>query len=162
MSSACPCGSGATLDACCGQYIFGGKPAPTAEALMRSRYTAYTLCEIDYLKKSLAPSLHEAHDPEAVRQWAENSEWLGLEITEALDGGETDDTGIVEFAATYAMDGTTHVHRERSHFQRMDGQWFYVEGDVIGGPPFRRETPKVGRNEPCPCGSGKKFKKCCG
>ena len=52
--------------------------------------------------------------------------------------------------------------REDAFFRREDGRWYYVDGNVHGQDPYRRETPKIGRNEPCPCGSGKKYKKCCG
>lgn len=161
MSQNCPCGSGKLNTECCTPYISGEKPAPTAEALMRSRYSAYVFKELDYLKSTLAPEALDGHDDASVKEWAEQSEWLGLEVHETWAGQESDDTGIVEFSATYAIDGEAMTHRERSHFKKEDGKWLYVDGTMVSGPPVRKEK-KVGRNEPCPCNSGKKYKICCG
>jgi SEC-C motif-containing protein len=158
----CPCGSGQTYDTCCGPIIAGESPAPTAEALMRARYTAYARVEIDFLLTSLHPDRREEHDADAVQQWAEDSEWLGLEILDTTDGGEDDDTGQVEFVCLYEHDGEEKRHHEDARFARVDGQWYFLEGDPVKSRPFVREAPKVGRNDPCPCGSGKKYKKCCG
>jgi SEC-C motif-containing protein len=68
----------------------------------------------------------------------------------------------VEFCCEYDYDGEENRHHERAHFVRVDGQWFFSEGEMIRNRPLRRETPKVGRNDPCPCGSGRKYKRCCG
>lgn len=161
MAKNCPCGSGKEHAKCCAPYISGKKPAPTAEALMRSRYSAYVTQKLDYLKESLAPEAMGDHDDASVKSWSESAEWMGLEIHDTWAGGKDDDSGIVEFSATYAIDGEAQTHRERSRFKRIDDNWRYVDGDIVSGPPVRKE-PKVGRNEPCPCGSGKKYKKCCG
>ena len=161
MSQKCPCGSGKETAKCCTPYISGEAVAPTAEALMRARYSAYVLNELEYLKVSLAPETLKGHDEESVREWSEKAEWLGLTIHDTWAGLEEDTDGIVEFSANYAIDGEELSHRERSHFRKDDGKWYYVDGDMVSGPPVRKE-PKVGRNEPCPCGSGKKYKKCCG
>jgi SEC-C motif domain protein len=69
---------------------------------------------------------------------------------------------MVEFVARYRMGGAEHAHHERATFQRHDGRWYFEDGDIVKARPVVREAPKVGRNEPCPCGSGKKFKKCHG
>jgi SEC-C motif-containing protein len=151
MSTGCPCGSGRPLDGCCGPLLDGVTAAPTPEALMRSRYTAHVLHRIDYL---LATWEHRgAVDRAAVERWARESTWLGLEIVRA--GGDT-----VEFRARYRDGaGTTHVHHERSRFRRgADGRWLYVDGTMA--PAARAAVP--GRNDPCPCGSGRKHKRCCG
>ncbi|WP_419785299.1 YchJ family protein [Pseudodesulfovibrio sp.] len=161
MTKPCPCGSGKEHAECCAPIISGSKPASTAEALMRSRYTAYVDKEIEYLTESLAPEARKDNDENAVREWADTAEWLGLEITDTEAGGEDDEEGIVEFSATYAVNGQEQIHRERSSFRRVDGQWRYVEGEMVS-PPNVRKGPKIGRNDPCPCGSGKKYKKCCG
>lgn len=158
----CPCGSGQAYDACCGQYISGTTAAPTAEALMRSRYSAYVLGEIDYVQATLAASHRASFDLEAAQAWSRNSQWLGLEIHAVESGAEGDQSGVVDFTASFALDGMPQQHRERAEFLREDGSWVYGDGEVKGNPTVRREAPKVGRNEPCPCGSGKKFKKCCG
>lgn len=161
MSNQCPCGSGLEVDNCCRHYISGQAAAPTAEALMRSRYSAYVFKEIDYLHQTLAPEARDGHDEKSVREWAETAEWLGLEIHDTWAGQPGDEAGIVEFSAKYAVDGETMTHRERSEFRFDDGHWLYVDGHMVSGPPIRKER-KIGRNEPCPCGSGKKYKKCCG
>jgi len=158
----CPCGSGATLDACCGPIIAGEQKAATAEALMRARYTAYTQVEIQFLLDSLHPEHREEHDDESVKQWAENSEWHGLEILNTSAGGEGDDTGNVEFACEYTYEDEGRRHHEDAVFARHEGDWYFVSGGPVKTQPFVREDPKVGRNDPCPCGSGRKFKKCCG
>ena len=88
-------------------------------------------------------------------------EWVGLEILDTVNGGVDDDAGVVEFTARYRKDGALLAHRERSNFRREEGRWLYVDGDVNPRAAPRR-VDKTGRNQPCPCGSGKKFKKCCG
>lgn len=156
----CPCGSGTDFDACCRPYL-AGTPAPTAEALMRSRYTAFVRGDMAHVERTFVREEREKFDLAETEEMFGGVEWQGLEIVDTSDGGPDDETGIVEFAARFKKDGAALVHRERSTFQREDGKWVYVDGDID-----LKETPrrvqKVGRNEPCPCGSGKKFKKCCG
>lgn len=150
-----PCGSGAKFDACCGP-ILSGTPAPTAEALMRSRYTAFVRGDVDYITRSYAPK-HRAsigNDLPAV-------DWVGLEIIGTTGGGIDDDIGTVDFAARYKTGGAVRIHRENSNFRREDGHWVYIDGEIAPNTPAEK-TGKTGRNAPCPCGSGKKFKKCCG
>ena len=160
--SQCPCQSGKEYDACCGPIIRGDRAAPTAEALMRSRYSAFAKDEIDYLEKSLHPDQRADYDPASTRHWAEHSEWLKLEIVEVSGGGENDDEGTVEFIATYRQKGNTLAHHEIGRFNRIKGVWYYTDGKIVTPGTVRHEAPKVGRNDPCPCGSGKKYKKCCG
>jgi SEC-C motif domain protein len=155
----CPCGSGRALDECCGPIVRGEAPAPTAEALMRSRYTAYVLGDLDHIERTQTPG---GWDRESAAAWSSGAQWLGLDIHATEAGGPDDAHGVVEFTARYAMTGEAQQHREKAVFGRRDGAWVYLEGKVSGGEPIRREAPKVGRNEPCPCGSGKKYKKCCG
>jgi SEC-C motif-containing protein len=85
-----------------------------------------------------------------------------MEVVSSERGGPEDDTGVVEFIARYAIDGAEHKHHERSDFRRIDGRWFFSNGEKVTSAPIVRAAPKVGRNDPCSCGSGKKFKKCCG
>ena len=126
---------------------------------MRSRYSAYTLGDIDYLARTLAPESFRDFDRASAQAWAAQAEWRGLEIQSTQAGGPADDKGVVVFVATYRQAGETIAHREVSQFRRDDdGAWKFVRGDVS----VSRATPKVGRNDPCSCGSGKKFKKCCG
>ncbi|MEX2454303.1 MAG: YchJ family protein [Rhodospirillaceae bacterium] len=159
-ATACPCGSGAMFDACCGPVI-AGAPAPTAEALMRSRYAAFARGDLDHLERSLGAEQRKTFDRAAARSMSESVEWIGLDIVATSGGGEADDSGTVEFAAHFRHDGARQVHRERSSFGREDGRWVYLDG-VFDPKQAPARSVRIGRNVPCPCGSGKKYKKCCG
>jgi SEC-C motif-containing protein len=153
----CPCRSGKEYVACCGPYIAGQSHAPTPETLMRSRYTAFTMNEMEYLRESMVEEhRHEFHDDD-VRRWNKDTTWQNLEIMEASENG---DEGMVLFRATFRHKGGTQTLTERSRFVRRDGRWYYLDGEHETDT-VRKDGPKVGRNDPCPCGSGKKFKKCC-
>lgn len=154
----CPCQSGQSFEACCGP-ILAGAPAPTALALMRSRYTAYARGDVAHLARTLAPEHRAGFDAADVSAGMRETQWLGLEILDAEDGGEADSTGIVEFVARFQRQGQIRALHERSRFRRdeNDGRWVYVDGETVVQP-----AKKPGRNDPCPCGSGKKFKQCCG
>ena len=158
----CPCGSGYTLAECCGPYLKRTKRPATAETLMRSRYSAYVLHDIDYIIETHAPETVNKVDRDSVEAWSKSVDWQGLEIVHTSDGGEYDDEGEVEFAAEYVLNGMLHTHHESSYFHKIGGVWFYYDGDVFAVEPITRVSRKVGRNDPCPCGSGKKHKKCCG
>jgi SEC-C motif-containing protein len=155
----CPCGSGASFTECCEPLIKGIRPAATAESLMRSRYSAYVKAEIDYLYDSTHPDYRKGYDHEGTREWAEKSQWKGLEIV-AARGGEADTLGEVEFIATYSDGETVHNHHELGKFRKVDNRWLFVDGKMVTAKPI--VSTKIGRNEPCPCGSGSKYKKCCG
>lgn len=129
---------------------------------MRSRYTAYTLEDVNYLKETLTPAQQKDFSPEDTRNWARESQWEGLEITNTEGGGEGDETGSVVFAAHFIANGQKQTHFEKALFEKLDGRWLYSGMEEPQGQTVRRESPKIGRNDPCPCGSGKKFKKCCG
>jgi len=157
----CPCNSGNDYEACCQPIHDGSAPATTAEALMRARYSAFANTEIDFLVESVHPDHREDVDPDQLRDWSQRAEWLGLEIKRTEDGGPEDENGIVEFVAEYEDQGVHRRYHEVGRFLREDERWYFVDGDQVKPRPVKRETPKVGRNEPCPCGSGKKYKKCC-
>lgn len=158
----CPCGSGLAYSACCEPVIKGKKKAATAEALMRSRYSAYAKAEVKHLGASLRAEDRKTFDAKSAGEWAESAVWNALEVVSTERGGENDNDGIVEFKARYTVNEQEQVHHERARFVRENGQWVFADGRVIGRDPYRREEPKIGRNDPCSCGSGKKFKKCCG
>jgi SEC-C motif-containing protein len=158
----CHCGSGQTYSTCCAPYVTGAELAPTAEALMRSRYSAYVEHAVDYLGETLHPAHRADWDREATRRWSEDAEWLGLEIVSSEAGQSGDREGWVEFVAIFNEGGSQKRHHERSRFQFEGGRWYYVDGDTPKPKTLRHENPRVGRNDPCPCGSGKKYKKCCG
>ena len=160
-SNSCPCGYEIEFEQCCGPLIKGQRHAPTAEALMRSRYTAYTVNNMDYIETTHDPLTCGDFDREGAEKWAKESEWLGLEIKSVKAGGELDQKGSVEFVARYKTDGQEQAHHEVSQFRKLKDRWLFVDGRVIRDPVVRLE-PKIGRNDPCHCGSGVKFKKCHG
>jgi SEC-C motif-containing protein len=158
----CPCGSGRPYADCCEPYITAKVKAPTAEALMRSRYSAYVEHAIDYIINTCVLRGKDDIDFNSTRDWSEQSTWLGLKIISTEKGGLTDTEGTVEFEASYERDGLKDIHHEKAKFiKKEDGTWLYDEGHVIPRT-IVRSGPKVGRNDPCPCGSGKKYKHCCG
>ena len=159
----CPCGSGLSYSACCEQYISGKAKAPTAEALMRSRYSAYVEHEIDYIVNTCVSRGSDDIDYRSTRDWSEKSRWLGLNIIATEKGGPADSEGSVEFEAVYERDGLRDIHHEHAKFTRDhadEAQWLYKEGRITARTVVR-SSPKTGRNDPCPCGSGKKYKHCC-
>ncbi|WP_026146632.1 YchJ family protein [Zestomonas thermotolerans] len=151
METTCPCGSGSHLDDCCGRY-HAGTPAPSAEHLMRSRYSAYVLGLIDYLVRTTLPAQQAGLDRAALLAWSSQSTWLGLEVESSEVLGGKPEHAFVTFTARWHDGQGEQVHRERSGFVQCDGQWYFLDPTV----PL-----KSGRNDPCPCGSGLKFKKCC-
>lgn len=126
---------------------------------MRSRYTAYVRGEIDYLLATHDASTRAAVDKVAISKWSLETEWQGLEIVATEAGEENDEQGFVEFIARGITNGQAFAQRERSRFRRVDGAWFYVDGK--SGEPVRK-VPTPGRNDPCSCGSGMKYKRCHG
>ena len=155
----CPCRSGRSFGACCEPYLAGQSFAPTAEALMRARYAAFATGNVAFLEESLLPGERGDFDREGAKDWSSSSEWTGLEIRRTEAGGESETEGWVEFLASFRQHGEDRVHHETGHFRREGGRWYYADGVAGQGT---RHVEKIGRNDPCPCGSGKKYKKCCG
>jgi len=142
--SLCPCQSGKEYDACCGAIIGGSQPASTAEALMRSRYSAFVKGEVDYLRDSLHPDHRDDFDPAATKDLAVNSTWLGLQILNTTGGGKDDQEGTVEFIANFRMKGATYQHHELAQFNRHNGTWYYTDGQLImpnASPPGNTPPP---------------------
>ncbi len=125
---------------------------------MRSRYAAFVHADMAYLHRTHDPDTRGSFDQKGAEKFARATTWTGLEIVATVDGGATDATGIVEFIARGTSGGGAFAQHERSRFRRVDGRWVYVGGELVAA----RRKPSVGRNEPCPCGSGKKAKRCCG
>ncbi len=153
----CPCGSTKNFSECCGPII-DGEPAATAEALMRSRYSAFVRRQLDHIERTHAPEIRDDFNRAEAERMAEECEWQGLEIRSAT---ETGDTALVDFLIRFRRDHKDMIQTELSSFRRENGKWLYVNGKVNSHAP-QRYVNKVGRNDPCPCGSGKKAKKCCG
>ena len=110
----CPCGSNKVYSQCCGRYIEGHELAPTPEALMRSRYSAFALGQREYLAKTMLQKIGPL-DP--------SIQWIGLEIKRA-------EGAIVEFTATYRAAGKIGALHEVSFFEKKEGHWIYA-GRII-------------------------------
>jgi SEC-C motif-containing protein len=125
---------------------------------MRSRYTAFVQRKLDHIERTHAPEVrHDFNRAEAERA-ASDIDWRGLEIHEANEKGEF---GTIAFSILFRRGGQDLRQYEVARFRRIDGGWFYTGGEVSAKhPPVH--VVKTGRNEPCPCNSGKKYKKCCG
>jgi SEC-C motif domain protein len=158
----CPCGRSESIENCCGSIVEGRSLPETAEALMRARYTAYATQRIEYIVTSHHPDTRGDLDRDGIAKLSKEATWLGLEVLTTERGQAGDDEGIVEFKARYQVRGQPMVHHERSLFRRHQGRWYFHSGQQPKPTSLRRSTPKTGRNDPCPCGSGKKYKKCCG
>jgi SEC-C motif-containing protein len=158
--SNCYCGSGAAYADCCAPVIKGVRPAETAEQLMRARYSAYVGAKMDFIFETTHPGQRQGYDHEGTKQWAESSEWLGLEIVGTANGEKADDGGEVEFIARFREKGVLREHHENARFKKENGCWYFSEGSMVKPKPMTVNKP--GRNDPCSCGSGVKYKKCCG
>jgi SEC-C motif-containing protein len=128
---------------------------------MRSRYSAYAEHAVDYIIETCLPGGKNPIDRKQTRDWSEQSQWLGLKILSLDQGGAEDSRGTVEFEAAYEREGQRETHHETASFKKEGGVWFYAEGKMAS-QTFVRGSPKIGRNDPCPCGSGRKYKHCCG
>lgn len=156
----CPCGSNLTYAECCEPVITGTQPARTAQQLMRARYTAYTMADTEFIFNTTHTDHRDGYDHASTKAWAQDSEWLGLEIVATEAGCSEDQEGTVEFIATFQTNDVVQKHHELGRFSKQDDAWLFTTGDMVKSQPV--VSTKVGRNEPCPCGSGRKYKKCCG
>ena len=147
----CPCQSGKIFQDCCQPFLMGKTFPDTPEQLMRSRYTAYSQANIDYIQETMKPPASLNFNADSAKQWALEVEWLGLKVISAPAVKEKTNIGFVEFIASFNQHGKRATIHELSEFHRLNGKWYYVRG----------KTPKISRNDPCPCGSNKKFKFCC-
>ena len=142
----CICGSQGTFDECCGSIINNERKANSEEELMRSRYSAYVRGDGRYLVLSTKKENQYEDDALLIEGFSSRVDWLKLDVLHV-------EQNIVEFKAYYKEGENIKVLHEKSNFIQEDGVWLYVDGELYNS--------KVERNEPCPCGSGKKFKKCC-
>ncbi|WP_428034050.1 YchJ family protein [Amphritea sp.] len=126
----CPCGSNKPFSFCCEPAIEGHKPAATAEALMRSRYTAFVLGAVDYLIKTTASEHRHPEDAALIAEQIKATTWAGLKILATESGLANDQEGLVEFVARFETDEQIADLHERSSFRKEDNHWVYVDGDV--------------------------------
>jgi len=154
VENSCPCGSQMSYLVCCGKFIEHGNIPLTAEALMRSRYTAYTLARVDYIVNTMQGEPLIGFNRHEAEQFAKTAHWQGLTVLQVQRGGVDDDLGHVEFIARYELLGKREVIHELSEFHKIAGRWYYLSG--------KPGKIRVERNDPCLCQSGKKYKKCCG
>lgn len=150
LDSACPCQSNKSYEDCCGRFHTHAQFPETAEQLMRSRYASYVLKNVPYIVDTTVPSQQALLNVQAIQAWAENTQWLGLQIlkTETLSKFQS----AVEFNAVFQGEEGEQTHHERSIFVKIDDRWYFVDPTV----------PLPTMKQPCVCGSGKKFKHCCG
>ncbi len=151
MSQLCPCGSGLEYSLCCQPYLRGESLPGTPAQLMRSRYCAYVMQDAEYLLATWhAQARHETLKADITAGFTD-TRWLGLTVF-AEANGQSSQEGYVSFVARFEAQGHESAIIERSRFLKESGRWYYIDGT----------RPQLGRNDPCPCGSGNKFKKCCG
>lgn len=177
QTHACPCQTvepkPRSFEECCGPYLARKAKAPTAEALLRSRYTAFVKHDVDYVLETHHPKTKSQVKREEIESWAKESVWIGMKIIKQEGGQASDNKGVIHFHAQYeahAEDGPKtdrllHDHFEKSFFERdpnAANAWRFVDAEPMEKGTIRRSEPKTGRNDPCTCGSGKKYKKCHG
>lgn len=142
----CYCSSKKEFSECCEPYLSGVSYPSTALELMRSRYSAYVLGNGGYIVKTTVKENRYEDDLELIEEYSKSVTWLGLEILHV-------EKNVVEFKAYYIDANGLKVQHEKSNFIYEDGVWLYRDGKMYNS--------KIERNEPCPCQSGKKYKKCC-
>ncbi len=164
MSQLCPCQSQKLYSQCCEPIHHDVKKAARPEQLMRARYSAHVLGLVDFVVETYHPSCEAASQRQEITD-SIDSDWVNLIVYDCQKGAHQDE-GYVTFSAYFMQDGQQHALTECSRFVREHDQWYYIDG-TFPEPKDKRLTQsisslKVGRNDPCICGSGKKFKKCCG
>lgn len=154
-NEACPCRSGKRYADCCMVFHQYLKHAPDAEALMRSRFSAYAKGQYDYVFNTYGLAQKARLSEREIAEAAHNTQWLSLAV---LQHTAQIQEAQVEFKAFYRVGKQFFVMHERSNFENSDGRWFYTTGTMLNGT----QELKPKRNDLCPCGSNRKYKKCCG
>ena len=133
--NSCPCGSKKDYTACCEVFIQKKASAPTPEALMRSRYTAYTQANMDYILRTMRPPASVGFEPLSAYQWAKSVCWLKLKVVSATKINSADtmtnNQGFVEFIAYFQENNKKQTIHELSEFHLIDSEWFYVDGKIL-------------------------------
>lgn len=124
----CHCGKNPTFNHCCEKYILSKEIPATAEDLMRSRYSAFCVVNMDYLFNTTDLQVRYEFDRSANEAWAKSAQFKKLEIIKTEESGTK---SIVEFKAYFQADGQEHVHHEISTFRKSNGAWFYRSGRIL-------------------------------
>lgn len=156
-SRTCPCGSGRPLSACCGPVLSGERLASTAEELMRARFTAHAIRDFAFLHRTYRPTSKSPYVP---AEGEPTTQWTRL-VVHSHSPGRAPEMAYVEFSAYGLEGGVEHVLHEKAEFVREGGAWLYTRALREGPAPYVAAAKKPGRNDPCPCGSGRKYKHCC-
>lgn len=125
----CYCGSPLSYETCCQPIIEGKKPAVTAEELMRSRYSAYVVADINYLMNSHHPQTRPTKERKSILKWTKSVQWQKLEVLKTKAGLAADTEGWVEFKAYFIENGKVNTIHENSYFTRVGGKWSYLSGE---------------------------------
>lgn len=154
MDLPCPCGSGQLLSACCAP-LHAGVAAASAEQLMRSRYSAYALGNIDYIVSSTVPAQQQLLDVPAITAWSQQNQWQGL-IIHRVQAKANTRHAQVEFSAHFSNQQGAQTHRELSAFVHIGSYWYFLDPTL---DQAIKQYPAL--KAACLCGSGQKFKRCC-
>ena len=127
MSRPCPCGAKATIDKHCLPIIDGKAKPETAERLMRARFTAYSMGDVDFLIRTTAAEFREKLDADELEEYCDSIRCISLKVLATEAGGPKDDEGVVKFHASLMVNGKRTLHSEVSHFHREEGDWVYAE-----------------------------------
>ncbi len=131
----------------------------TPKELLKARYQAFVKGDVDFIVESCHPQIRAKQDQKSIEAWSRNADWKGL----AIEHEEADeDRAFIDFTVRFVESGENVEHKEKAEFRKKDDRWYYFDSKFSRPEPIRRDSEKVGRNDPCPCGSGKKYKKCCG
>ena len=151
MPQSCPCSPQRAYADCCAPFHRGSRLPENAEQLMRSRYSAYVLQQVDYLLTTTVPAQQAWLDRAAIQTWSQTTQWAGLTVlSHRPHAGKHH--ALVAFNADFDTPQGRQSHHEVSVFVHVAGRWYFIDPTV----------PLPGMKQPCVCGSGKKFIHCCG
>ena len=153
----CPCDSQKNYSSCCEPFITGEQNPETPEALMRSRYSAYTMANIDYIKETMRGNALAGFQELEAKRWAKRVHWITLKVLRSVI--ESPVIGYVEFEANFVDGSRLKSIHEKSEFIFEKGRWYYTDGKHL---PTAHTHQTISRNTACPCGSHRKFKNCHG
>ena len=148
----CPCCSAKSYRACCADFLEENRQPTCAEELMRARYSAFALSNLEYITKTMSGLAAKDFNPAQAEANLGATQWLGLDVIKRYTNPKNPKQAHVEFRALYKSEGNHGIHHELSEFTKINNHWYYTDGITI--------KPSI--NVPCPCRSGKKFKHCHG